>query len=478
MKLIVFAFLILCLVNNSFAQCPDGGVVFLSQEDLDQFMTTYPNCEEINGLVSIFESDVSSLAPLQNIKRVNGNFNLNFNFDLEDLAGLENLEYIEGQLTISNCPLLEDFLELNKLTHIGGLIVSFNDKFESFDGLQNVLSIPGQLIIQRNKSLINIDALSGLRDIQQLRLLENEKIVRLPKLYQLSASDYGIDLNIVQIIDNISLESLEGLDSIQIFNSRLDVIGNDKLKNLEGLEKSKIGDNGVWLEISENDSLLTLEGLGNMDSIVASTIHGNLYIRNNSQLGSLIGLNNLQYIEGDLEITGNASLIDISTLSQLNTVGRSVLISDNSILESLNGLENINPEILESFSILDNESLSYCSVKSVCDRLDLKLDINVINNSEGCNDTLEIKQICLTSITENLYIKNVHVFPNPTNGIFSIDIKNVGYTLIYDLQGKIVKKISSFHNNRTLDISDLAAGMYLLKIISNDAHYMARITKK
>jgi hypothetical protein len=99
------------------------------------------------------------------------------------------------------------------------------------------------------------------------------------------------------------------------------------------------------------DDIINLDGLNNLTSI-----GGTLQIGNNINstganpvLASLGGLGNLSAIEGDLRILGNDSLVDLSGLESLTSIGGSLLIGDwwnmwpcaNLSLLSLDGLDNV-----------------------------------------------------------------------------------------------------------------------------------------
>lgn len=49
---------------NLSAQCPPGDVTFSSQEEVDDFVATYPNCTEITGNMLIGSFTDISVLPL------------------------------------------------------------------------------------------------------------------------------------------------------------------------------------------------------------------------------------------------------------------------------------------------------------------------------------------------------------------------------------------------------------------------------
>jgi hypothetical protein len=72
----------------------------------------------------------------------------------------------------------------------------------------------------------------------------------------------------------------------------------------------------------------------------------------------------------------------------------------------------------------------------------------------------------LTSMSDPAIV----IFPNPVINIVSIiasDLSGNPDMLIYDMTGKLVVKRSAGMKNRSIDVSNLAAGMYMMKLVLN-----------
>jgi hypothetical protein len=62
------------------------------------------------------------------------------------------------------------------------------------------------------------------------------------------------------------------------------------------------------------------------------------------------------------------------------------------------------------------------------------------------------------------------VLQNPTQGIFKVTVENVSGSykmLISDLNGKILRESDEVDTNVKIDLTNMADGVYLLKITSN-----------
>ena len=108
------------------AQCPTGLIYLQTQEQIDEFVASYPDCEHITG--DLFIQGVSTTST-----------------DIVDISGLSNITTIDGSLRITFTKLTE-LNGLNNLQHVGGsLFISWNDDFNFVDGLNNLTSVNDEL---------------------------------------------------------------------------------------------------------------------------------------------------------------------------------------------------------------------------------------------------------------------------------------------------------------------------------------------
>lgn len=88
------------------------------------------------------------------------------------------------------------------------------------------------------------------------------------------------------------------------------------------------------------------------------------------------------------------------------------------------------------------------------------------------NDT-----ILQTSIPENQY---VNVYPNPTYGVFYINVKdkNLKSWYISDLNGRIMIQSDNAIQSSVVDITDLPKGIYILKVLTDNSACTSKIIKR
>ena len=91
-----------------------------------------------------------------------------------------------------------------------------------------------------------------------------------------------------------------------------------------------------------------------------------------------------------------------------------------------------------------------------------------VNVNSGCDYNVGLTEL------EN-YIK---LYPNPTHDLLNIEIShevNVTSILIEDLNGKIIRSVTSASNE--INLSDLMNGVYIVRIHANLGEYISRIIK-
>jgi hypothetical protein len=104
----------------------------------------------------------------------------------------------------------------------------------------------------------------------------------------------------------------------------------------------------------------------------------------------------------------------------------------------------------------------------------------LVDNDSANKDSAISKAAQRNLLEKELKDVDVSVFPNPAEHIINIVSKRVptGSTFtLYDSTGKSVISQSSKGNN-SMDVSDLAAGFYLLVLRSEDAVMQWKIAKK
>jgi len=102
-------------------------------------------------------------------------------------------------------------------------------------------------------------------------------------------------------------------------------------------------------------------------------------------------------------------------------------------------------------------------------------------NNPGANvDNFVINGVVLSS--ETFALESIAVYPNPSNGLYTISTKNhqIEAIEVYDITGKNILKQNNFKsaNEVMLDLTNASNGIYFMKISTDVGSITKRIIKK
>ncbi|MBT5402491.1 MAG: T9SS type A sorting domain-containing protein, partial [Crocinitomicaceae bacterium] len=108
-------------------------------------------------------------------------------------------------------------------------------------------------------------------------------------------------------------------------------------------------------------------------------------------------------------------------------------------------------------------------------------DYAVIINHNGCTDTSECYTVNSVGIVENDFETDVLIYPNPTDGNFSIDLGGVYETInvtIRDAGGKLIQS-KTYTSSQILKLKlDEAPGIYAVVIASDSKRAVVKLSKE
>lgn len=272
------------------------------------------------------------------------------------------------------------------------------------------------------------------------------------EIYNTEAQNYFFDsLKFISQSINISYtEFLESVDFPHLEHTNgLTIDNNLDLKNISGRQGSC---SFTSLSINNNDNLLEIIGF-DLPSNPSSTVFAST-----------------------VSILENEKLTDIKAFSQVQEI-RDLNVEGNQNLTNLSFLERIFD--ISSLKIVDNNILKNCAIPGICYHLENDRPATIENNDIGCNDDLEILENCIVSNIEINDLKNITVFPNPTNGVVKIDNHGliISSIVVYNFSGQLVKSIKPT-NSSILDISNFPNGLYYLDFIIHGKHHYSKLIKE
>jgi len=101
-------------------------------------------------------------------------------------------------------------------------------------------------------------------------------------------------------------------------------------------------------------------------------------------------------------------------------------------------------------------------------------DIYIADGSSGFQ--IYYHDIIISGVDEN-YINTVEIktFPNPSNGVVNLDVKNSSEVEVLDQAGRLLMRKTIEVDEGLIDLSALSSGIYFLKIKTTDKTYMQKI---
>jgi hypothetical protein len=291
-------------------------------DEVADFDKLQKGCWDLYGKLSIKGSAITSVAKLGN------------------LVGANELELIDTGLTT--------FDSAQTITVYGQVTITGNAKLTGLKNLTAVHAddVPFGITIADNPELASIDGIADITDLDtDLSVTNNPKLAALA-FTKLKFAEASITISNNAALAHVDLSKLETVN-------RVDLTNNAALVDVSGFAATSIhGDVTV-----RQNPLLTM--LGTMSSL--TTIQGNLTIDNNAALTNIGAFTtSMHYVTGVVTITNNAKLTGLGQVSHLLGIG-SLIITDNPVLSFCAAREVaacVNPP---SVTIRNNLSASNCT---------------------------------------------------------------------------------------------------------------------
>lgn len=444
--------------------------------------------ENINGLLTIdlAGSEISELTGIEDFEMLEGLYcssnslteiDLSENLNLEVLVlGFNSLTSLDlsanTNLTVLSC----DNNNLGELNLSGNL--NLIDLFVPNNLPLTSLDLSGNPLVEevtaRDCGLteINLSDCSNLRELNissnALTTIDFSNCAALTDLNCSNNALVEVDLSFNLVLDIVAVKdcgleelNLEGLNVLSTLDCSLNELDEIDLSDNVNLLAFNINSNNlVALDLSAVTSLQVLDCYGNDIVELGLTLLTELRSLN-CGLNPLTELNVsandlLEGLHIRLLPPGCVVNLDLSDKPNLQVL----VCSQNEGLVSVN-LKNGNPEGMNGFMGNSNPSL-------MCVEVD-DLDYAEANWTISIDDHTEISEFCGLGI-ENNRISFTSVYPNPTTEILNVEINDeqMDFSLI-DLSGKLIQTGSLAQGVNPINVSDLPAGVYFLKL--NNAHY-------
>jgi len=373
-------------------------------------------------------SDITTLANLSLITSVTGFVWIHENPILVNLSGLDNLLTITGDLYLQDNPVTTSLTGLGGLTSVANFYYARNSTLSNLIGLGDLMNVGGYFWIENNTGLNSFSGLNMLNSITGL----------------------------VYINNNDALTSFTGLESLVIIDGYFYALGND------------------------NVSLIDFTGFNALTSVGTS-----FTIESNNNITSLNGFDALSSVGTTFDISTNAELTSLNGIESLITISANggtsgFQIDANPKLTDISGMVNVDHTKISTLTIRNNTLLVTCEISNICTYLNIPGASIIFGNAIGCETSTEILAACATASVSNYLLKMaVSIYPNPTSDLLNIKIINdliVEKVSLYAMDGRLIKEQK--YQLQSIDISDVAVGIYNLRIESDKGIINTRIVKQ
>jgi len=286
-----------------------------SLKDFSTFQTSTINQLDIQNTRNL-KSFASSLGNLRVLKsfRMRGQNDIldlktvqfgDFFEDLEiysdALISLDGMEYFERlksvKLSIPTVTTLENFHNLVEI----GTIEILGSGISSLDGLAKLKKVSISMVLRNNQNLVSLSGMNRLEFLANFEISDSLRLVP-------SGLKDGVEIFNFQIT-NTGITHLDFFPkNINLHNLYID--SNSQIQNLFGLSKINVVNGNLF--IRHNSHLLTLDGIQGL------TVKGSVFV------GSRVG-SNLEFSESPFDDLQNA-LVDYTALAKLQEIGENIYI--------------------------------------------------------------------------------------------------------------------------------------------------------
>lgn len=390
------------LVLNLWAKgqsCVNGFIVFSSQAEVDLFAVNYPGCIEINGNVFI-QGNINNLNALNNIEKINGKLNI-VTTTLNQSNLFPNLKQITNSLLISNTG-LSSLNGFNNLTTVNNKIEIYNNSnLATLNGF-NVLTKTDTVFIGQQ---VNIQ--TAFTQIKTLKSLKIISYVTTGSVLQVSGStSFNMLEKSVKVelhgLQNTNLNFLSNLDTV---TTEFTINSFPNLNNLGGLSS---------LSYADKFSVVGCNSLANLNLSPNLKINKVLGISSNPALTNLVGLPSISQLD-ELVISNNDGLLSLEGLNNLNTVKSFFYIIQNGALTDISALDNLKI-IGATLHLYENPSLNACcKIASLVTKNRILGEVQIYDNGAECSSLLDIIGVYCSDLDEDDVFDTDDNCPNDPN---------------------------------------------------------------
>ncbi|MCY1055489.1 hypothetical protein [Nannocystis sp. SCPEA4] len=281
--------------------------------------------------------------------------------ELAELENVAEVETIEGSLLVHDNPGLLELPEFPALTNIGGSIsISGNAELVAVRGFPALSTLGGEIYVTENPELREFTLGEGVSSVDSLFFAVDPQLTKLDGVSALVRVE-----NDFRFIDNAGATEVT-FPALAEVGGDLFITNNLSLRRAEFPALFSVG--ARWT-IADNASLETLSGFSMLERLAAATIARNdalteialttafaaqsIEISENAKLGRIVGAPGVRLRDwANLRVRENPELIEFAGFDAVETLGE-LLVTENDVLRDITGLRGLM-RVGAAMTIVDN----------------------------------------------------------------------------------------------------------------------------
>jgi len=256
-----------------------------------------------------------------------------------------------------------------------------------------------------------------------------------------------------------------------------------------GIDTRTACDSFIWIDGNtyyENNNSATFNIVGGANNLCDSLVTLNLTINHSSS-----GIDSRTACDSLVWIDGNTYYTNINTAT-FTIVGGAANFCDSIVTLDLT-INEINLPVTQAGTLLTSDEMGANYQWLICPEMTpingaTNQSYNAASNGEyaviitknGCSDTSACMSVIGVGVVENNFDNELLLYPNPTNGSFSIDLGATYRTVdisISDITGRLIRS-DKFSQEQIINLSiQEPNGVYILTVYSGDKKAIIRLIK-
>ncbi len=425
------------------AQCDSLVIELRNQSQVDDFIKTYGQCNNVKSLMisNRIDSEISNLDSL---------------YMIENITEFLSISSDTTSITTINLDGMKNLKSAYRF-YINGI---------NFSGQLSGLEEVGDLGIFNTDTCHNMDCF--FRAVPNLNYIKDFLWVQRPFTEEYTPNfKTGSDFT-------LGFFSCNDSTTMQVLSRRI------KPENLKYFYIQQVEDfNLSYFMPLDSLKFLRLEQCVNSDFSALSSLN---YIRDvevlRNMTGTVVGegLKQIKNVE-KLTYQTNVHADFLSAfLPSLESIEKSLSLYSTSLTD-LSFFDEVEPPLtIGNVGIGSNSALNDCNTPFLCKALDrYPGSVSITRNGSACTKD-EIIQYCITDV-DDTEVVSLRIYPNPVSGFVKIESKQQNPDVqLYDIHGRLVNA-NYDKASGTLDMKDVVNGLYMLEVDMQGRKELHKIVK-